>query len=373
MIRMCILSNSLQKIRQNLSISVALLYVISMSAAHAVQPILSEPVITDVSDRAFSLIWTTDQPGQPLIEIFSDAVGTLPVTGFTLSSYGPSTGNPSLNGAARQASKDAITQAAKLLGIVKTTVTGLTPDTDYFVKFGIDADLTPDITLCPDAGVGFCLAQPGLLAITTAIQPVRESSITELFLNDPLLVLNITAQQGELIIAGVETSRYPISVFVGDGVPAPYALIDLNNVYSAVSNQSLQLSGLNQQAQGNTGEGLIIRHYKGVNGSDANVHVIDINQGTGALMSPLAQSYGDCNSDGRIDGYDNLLLANVVAGTLIEADFITAAFHPALCNLYKENGIDSVSTSVVIDVEDKTRHESLITGKLPVTSLPEAP
>jgi len=338
-----------------------------------VQPLLSEPVITDVTDRAFSLIWTTVQQGQPLIEVYSDAAATSPVTGTSLTFNEPVTGNPALSGIDRQTSKNSIAQSAKSLGIVKVSIAGLNPDTDYFVKFGVQADVTDEITLCPDAGSGFCPAPAGLLTIHTAKQPVRESSITELFVNDPLQVLNITAQPGELIIAGVETSRYPVSAFVGDGAPAPYALIDLNNLYSAANSQSLQLNGFNQQPQGNTGEGLIIRHYKGVNGSDTNVHVTGINQGNGALMLPLARDYGDCNSDGRIDGYDNLLLANVVAGTLVEQDYAPAAFHPVLCDLYKEKGINSVDTSVVINVEDKNRHESLLTGKLPVTSFPVSP
>jgi len=339
----------------------------------AVLPTFLEPVITDVTDRAFSVIWTTAQQGQPLVEVYSDAAATMPVAGIALTFNEPMTGNPALSGLDRQTSKDFIASSAKSLGIVKASIAGLNPDTDYFVKFGVQADVTDEITLCPDAGAGFCPAPAGLLTIHTAKQPVRESSMTELFVNDPLLVLNITAQPGELMIARVETSRYPVSAFVGDGVPAPYALIDLNNLYSVTNSQSLQLSGFNEQPQGNTGEALILRHYKGMNGSDTNVQVADTSQGSGALMSPLARDYGDCNSDGRIDGYDNLLLANVVAGTLIEQDYASAAFHPALCDLYKEKGINSVDTSVVINIEDKNRHESLLTGKLPATSLPVSP
>lgn len=351
-----------------------LLFVIS-SVAQGVQPVLSEAVVTDVTDRAFSLIWTTDQSGQPSIEIFSDAAGTQPVTsGLTITPYEIFTGNPVLDESGRQASKDSITQSAKTFGIVRMTVSGLVAGTDYFLKFGLQADATLETTLCPDAGESFCPnAGITLLAIRTEQLPIRVSTASQLFLNDYLLVLNVTAQSGELVIVGAETANYPVSAFIGDGAPVPYAIIDLNNFFTAVSNQSIQITGSNVKTFGDVGEGLIVRHYKGTSGSVTDVQVVGINQGTGALMTPIDRDYGDCNNNGRIDSYDHLLLENVVAGILPSADYVSVAFHSVLCNLYKEDGLNSLKTSVVLDIEDGTRLKALLIGKTPVSNLPEAP
>ena len=352
----------------------ALLFVFS-AASQAVQPVLSEAIITDVTDRSFSLIWTSDQQGLSTVELYSDASATVPIiSGVSSLVYDIHTGSPELDELNRQASISSIEDAAKALGIIKVTITGLSPSTDYFIKFSVQNDATLEATLCPDAGAVYC---PGLsaslLSLTTELAPVRTTSASQLYVTDILLENNANAQYGELLLLNAETAKYPISSFVGDGVPVPYATLDLNNLYSTTSNQSLLLAGSTIEAFGDIGEGLVVRHYKGTGGSVTTVKVAGINQQTGALLTAIDRDYGDCNSDGNIDGYDHLLLSNVVAGILPATDFSSVAFHPLLCNLYKEAGIDSVSTTVVIDDEDKTRLEGLLIGKTAPSSLPETP
>lgn len=45
----------------------------------AAPPVLSEAIIADVTDRSFSLIWTSDQQGIPIVETYSDVAGAVPV------------------------------------------------------------------------------------------------------------------------------------------------------------------------------------------------------------------------------------------------------------------------------------------------------
>lgn len=341
----------------------------------AAPPVLSEAIIADVTDRSFSLIWTSDQQGLPIVEMYSDVAGAVPViSGITYTAYDIHTGNPAFDESSRLASVTGIKDAAKSLGIIKVTTTGLNLATEYFVKFGVQVESTMETTLCPDAGISYCPdTSSALLSFTTEQTPVRTTSASRLFTTDILLELKVSARLGELLILNAETANYPVSAFVGDGVSVPYAILDLNNLYSSSSSQSLLLAGSTIKTFGDVGEGLVVRHYKGVDGSETGIQVAGVNLTTGALMTPIGRDYGDCNNDGRVDGYDHMLLENVVAGVLPTADYSSVAFHPVLCNLYKESGLNSVATSVVIDIEDGTRLEALLIGKLPLSSLPEAP
>jgi len=342
--------------------------------AYSAGPVLSNLLVTDVTDRSFSLIWTSDQAGQEIVEVYNDSSGTQLVNGLNVSEYSVFTGNPANDGTNRQQSINSIVQAAKALGIYQALVTGLDPNTNYYIKFGIQSDATSDITLCPDAGAVLCPdAHAGLIPVVMQSQPNRTSSTPGVFLNDYLLNLNLLAKAGELVVIGTETSSYPVSAYIGDGVPEPYALIDMNNLFASEDQLTLPINGSLEQSYGNTGEALIIRLYKGLQGSDIDVMMVGARLGTGAIQPPIDKKYGDCNGDGQINGYDDLLLSKVITEGLASSDYSSVAFHPVLCNLYKENGIYSVATDAVIDAEDKTRLEELLIGQKSIASFPEAP
>ena len=355
-------------------VSTVLLLLMS-AQSYAISPVLSQPVITNVTDRSFSLIWTSDQSGSPLVEIYSDAAGTVPVVSdISITPYGVFTGNPALDESDRQSSIDSIVAVAKSNGIFEVTVAGLMPATQYFIKHGVQAELTQETTLCPDSAASFCPdANLDLLSLTTELSAERVDASTHLYMNDVLLGLNVNTQQGQLVIINAETAAYPVSAFVGDGVPAPYVVVDLNNFFAVPAHTSLLLTGSSVKNIGDTGEGLVVRYYKGVNGSETSIVAVDVNQKRGALMTPVTRKYGDCNSDGRVNNYDHLLMANVVAGLLQETEYVNAAFHPVFCNLYKEDGLHSIATSVQIDGEDQSRLEALLIGKSNSVNLPEAP
>ena len=341
---------------------------------HAVQPVLSNTVITDVSDRAFSLFLTSDQIGRPSLDVFTDANGVNLVPGLNVSSYNIHTGSPALTNIDRLQSKESIAQALKEKGIVKFQVAGLSPDTNYYLRVSLQSDVLLETTSCPDDGVPFCLDIQNLIPIKTAKKSSREDITSELFMNDALLYLSplIDAQMnlGEVLIISSENSQYPVSAIIGDGVTAPYALVDLNNIYGDTTGKSLKLIGANPQVLGNTGEAIIVKNYKGVLGDTTDIAMLAINQGAGVLMMPMEISYGDCNADGVVNGYDELLLANVMAGVIGSQEYQITGFHPIICNLYKEGGVHSLKVDAVIDQVDANLLLDLLIGKIGLESLP---
>jgi len=342
---------------------------------HAVPAVLSDVLVTDVSDRSFSLVWTSDQLGQPSIEVYSDAAATNLLTNVTVAVYPVSTGDPGLTGQARSNSINSIVQAAQALGIVKVSVSGLSPATAYYIKYGFDNN-AQEVTLCPDAGAVYCPSATGLVSLQTASAQSRISGsggTDALFENDQLLLIDQQVQEGELLVIGVEYSSYPISVFVGDGMTPPYVLADVNNLYAQTDQRSMQLRGLMDSSMGNLGEALVVRHYRGQAGSTSQLQTLAAASGSGAVMSTQQASFGDCNGDSFLNGYDALLMNHVVAATFTQSDYANVAFHPLLCNLYSEEGLHNVTPLVNIDAADKSLVDDLLIGIVQQQDLPQVP
>lgn len=339
----------------------------------AVPPILSDSLITDVSDRSFSLIWTTDQPGTASVEVYTDAAGTQPATGIITTRYPLNTGDPSLNGLQRETSRQDIVQAARDMGIVKVRIHGLSADTSYYLKFGVE-NAALESTLCPDAGAIYCPDQSTTMPM---LQTSRELKRTfqnpgeQVFQNDVLIQGDIEITAGEIIIVNSEHSRYPVSVFAGDGASLPYCLVDLNNLFQ--QGESLRIQSATESDMGIHAEGLVVRRYRGQLGNQTHVERINIVSGTGQPVNSVAVAYGDCNADTRIDGYDLLQVEHYLDGRFSNSDFHEVAFHSIFCNLFAEQGRHKVDSTVTIDQLDADRLEGLLIGTVDPVSLPEQP
>ncbi len=352
--------------------TIALLLTGFAGFANAVPPVVTDPIVADVTDRSFSVIWTTDQAGQARLQVFTDMAGTSPVTNAAVSFYPVNTGNPAVDAENREASRNDIVQAAQSMGIVKATVSGLSPDTAYYVKYGFENDAA-ESTLCPDAGATGCPGQGTLLEVQTTLASIRTfgDAPQQMFINDVLLLLDPQVALGELLIVAVENAQYPLSVFAGDGASLPLHLIDLNNLYQ--QNQSFRVSGAYSSGMGNHGEALVIRRYRGQSGNETQVQRMGPASGQGATSQSVAIQYGDCNGDGRIDGYDLLQMDHFLAGDFTETDFSAVAFHPVFCNLLTEEGLHSLATRVNIDQADSDRLQGLLIGTINSGSLPQQP
>jgi hypothetical protein len=359
-----------------LNFSLLIILTLFVSITNAAPPILDKVLIADVTDRSFSVIFTSNEMGTPKLEVYSDITGLNQLLNNSVISYPVGTGNifsGIQNGAA---AKKIIIDAAKILGIIKLSVSGLMPDTQYYVKYGFD-NTTAESTLCPDAGITLCPDLSGsLVSIKTARQQTRNQSVAgleNLFTNDVLMLTDQNLIVGELVIMATENTRYPVSVFAGDGMPLPYVLIDMNNYTTYDQQGTYIIRGDDQQLKGNHGEAVLVRQYRGQNGDTSQVSMVGKVNVNGGLIKSISRKMADCNADGNVNGYDSLLLQHVIATNVLTTDYTNVAFHPLLCNLYMEEGLNSVTTAVNIDSADFSRMSDALVGKILLENLPETP
>jgi hypothetical protein len=120
-------------------------------------------------------------------------------------------------------------------GVMKVNISGLQPNTDYYVR----------IVTISNEGV---LVEP---AIGEVLHSVRtEDSAGNIFSNDVIAhkVLKSdgsTPAIGAILLAQVEGGGHPVTGWAGVGVTdhPEYGLVDLNNIYSETTHQGLDLVG----------------------------------------------------------------------------------------------------------------------------------
>ena len=199
-------------------------------AAYGGMPEVDHVMVTDVTTRSFSVIWAASEASTADLEVYEDEAGT--VLDAVITPHPIESGD------------DTIKTAAEDNGVMKVRVTGLAPDTTYYFMTITTSKSTEETTDYPDAA----------MSVTTESETVRtyESGEDTLpFSNDPIIepcYLNdgTTFAEGTLLLATVTGGSHPITAFVGDGVELPYAIIDLNNVFSRDTFETLDLSqGLN--------------------------------------------------------------------------------------------------------------------------------
>ncbi len=368
------LTKVIQSAIQKIALATFVVTATGLSSVGAEIAILSNPVVSDVTDRSFSLIWTTDRAGEFTLELYSNQAGTQQVNGFNISNYGIKTASSLFPTSVDTLNKTAIVSALETKGIVKVVVSGLPENTTYYIKYGVVDNATSEVTNCPDSGPAYCLdSATELLTVHTEKKVIRELSASELLLNDVILHIDATAQQGEIILISTEASSYPTSAIIGDVVPAPYALIDLNNYFDAVSNESVQMHSVVETGQGNPNKALNIVHYGGVNGLSNQLAILDATTGTGNIAGASNRAIGDCNADGNTNGYDNLLLANYLAGVFTSQNDEDVSFHKFLCNLALESDLNYIDADVVINAQDFLLHNELLVGRQDASTLPVVP
>jgi len=167
-------------------------------------------LVTDVTPVKFCAVWGTQEPATGWVSVFLDPDGTRPWTGAVVKSESP--GHPPAEG----------------IGVMKVNVIGLQPDTEYFFR--------TRTTLKKNNAV--------YESLMTRVKTEKASVIVR---ND-VLVQKVTVGEadpalGMLVIASVEGASYPITGWVGDGVPDEWAAIDTNNFYSRQTHVNLELRG----------------------------------------------------------------------------------------------------------------------------------
>ena len=215
-------------------------------AAFAGIPDVSNVMVTDVTTVSFSVIWASSEAATASLEVFQDGGGTTPVIGANITPH-PLDGTDT-----------SIKVLAENNGVMKVRVTGLTSDTTYYFRTVTTSKSSSDTTYFPVA--------PELMSVTTEYETVRTINSggnllpfsNDLILHACYLDDGVTPANGTLLLATVTGGNYPVSAFIGDSVPSPYALIDLNNVFSRDSNENIDLS---------SGENLLLHNFRGMLGN----------------------------------------------------------------------------------------------------------
>jgi hypothetical protein len=200
------------------------------SAAAAV----SDVTFADVTTRAFSVVWASDEPvSGATVRVFADQDGLTEVTvglTVTLASAGFP---PALN-----------------LGVVKVDVSGLDAGACVFVQTETTASST---VLEPPA--------PPFLEVCTAAETAKANALDEPIAND--LIRHelfgpdgLTPAAGALLLLSAPgVGAHPLSAFAGDGFALPTAVADLNNLFDTSTGSSAELAG---------GELLQITEFRGL-------------------------------------------------------------------------------------------------------------
>lgn len=239
--------------------------------------------VTDVTTSSFALIWMTDVVATPNVEVYSDSAMSNRLTDkITV------TPMPDL--------PQAVTAAAGGKGIMKVRVSGLAPNTGYYVR-SVTADPANG------ASIGYSDIQP----VTTGseVRPYnrREDGTLQGFANDLIstrVYIRPSANdpasgQGDLVLLETPVSPYPVTAFIGAGAKAPEGLLDLNNLFGQSLN-SLFIQG---------SEKILLTIYRGGTLSTLfHYRRLPANSGAVAVAEPVKGFFADINLDGKIDGQD---------------------------------------------------------------------
>jgi|AVFP01.1.fsa_nt_gi hypothetical protein len=178
--------------------------------------------ISDVTPRAFSVIWMSDTPiAAATVQVFAGSPDNLVEITDDL--------NVQTISASYTSAHDR--------GIVKVDVTSdmisLEPDTVYYLRTRTESRDTPALI------VEYPLPTEPLLEVQTAVAvTVSQSADPSLPIANDLYFHTLYDPDGAespdgalMLIRVPDLSPYPISAFVGEGASAPLAISDLNNVF----------------------------------------------------------------------------------------------------------------------------------------------
>jgi len=252
-----------------------------VSYCHAV-PDVSSARITDVTTSSFSIVWMTDAPANPGVEVYTDSAMTKRIT-------------DSLSVTAMPAGRNEIATAAIGKGILKVRVSGLSAATRYYAKA-----VTTDSSNSSNVGYS------SLYEVVTSslVSPYVYSGGTAQGFSNDLVDFHVHVRPseggnmprlGDLLVMEGGQARYPISAFVGDGITAPEGLLDLNNIFGP-DGVSFFVAG---------GDRVLLTVYRGEALSELkHYRIVPTNTGLGYALEPVKGFFADINLDGKVDEQD---------------------------------------------------------------------
>lgn len=178
---------------------------------------VSDVQATDVTTRAFSVVWASDIPViAASVRVFTDSAGTAEITaGLSVQVVAPA--------------------GALGAGLVKVDVVGVEPDTTYFYQAINDGVISPPAGPLPAVQT----ASRMNFATTAGTHLANTVLLARLFKPDA----TTPAAAALLLVEAPGLSRHPVSGFVGGGgAAAPDVIVDLNNLYALATGENLVLA-----------------------------------------------------------------------------------------------------------------------------------
>jgi hypothetical protein len=239
--------------------------------------------VTDVSPISFAVVWLTDVPAEPAVEVFADASRSTPLS-------------DRLRIEAYPDASEAVKAAARAKGVMKVRVSGLETGTNYYLRTVTRDPANP-------VSVGYSSMQQ--VTTASAVIPYREQSDGSLThaANDLFAFrayvrpsdASASPRAGDLLVLQADPSAYPVSGFVGEGVAGPEGILDLNNLFD-FDGLSLDLTG---------GERATLRVYRGGTLSTLlHYRRFPVDGGEGRVGDAVRGFFADFNLDGKVDEDD---------------------------------------------------------------------
>jgi hypothetical protein len=171
-------------------------------------------VVTDVTPVQFCVVWATSGPASGSLEVFLDADGTTPYADAVV------------------VSDSATHPPAEDIGVMKVKVIGLKPDSRYFFQTKSINKNDHTVYLFPTG--------PPFIEVGTEKSSIIVSNDV---LAQKIYIGDAKIAPGVLLVASVDKASYPVTGWVGHGVPEQWAAIDMNNFYDKVTRVNLELVG----------------------------------------------------------------------------------------------------------------------------------
>jgi hypothetical protein len=190
------------------------------SAAHA-QVTISSARATNVGTTALTVVWSTSAPSTPDLDVFTDAGATQEISAtLGLEFFPVQAGDASVvNNYAARVARRTLQGKTMLQQAVAVRVTGLTPDTTYYLR-----------PRSFDSGGQDNAAAPAQLVA------VRTARLTSLVTDARLLSVRFTTPglEGAVAVLNGPAGTLPLSAVIGDSAPADTAVFPLSDlVYAA--------------------------------------------------------------------------------------------------------------------------------------------
>jgi hypothetical protein len=258
-----------------------------------------DTTISDVTTRAFSVVWASDEPvTSATVWVYDDANGSSDITG----------------GLTTTLQSDGLTN-----GLVKVDVRAIPPGTCVYIQTETTA-----------SGVILEPAAPPFTEVCTTVETTKANALGEVITNDivrhDILLPGGGAAMGALALMSVPSvGGHAVSSFAGQGYALPTATADLNNLFEAGSGRSAQTAAddviriveMRGLACPNLQDHVLVR-YRRVPPHD---EVVAVGTPLIELETPGQCFFADALCDDRIDILDVQRVLNVFGSSSGECAF----------------------------------------------------